>query len=112
MISHQHQNMAKDMDGVDEVAEEEVEEECINIKQTSYPEESDLKLYCHALYHQINLKLYLLDNRLKMCCNALYHQINLRALPTRQQAQDVPQCSVPLNQPQALPTRQQAQDVP
>ena len=78
MISHQHQNVAVDMDGVDKVAEEEVEEECINIKQTSHPKESDLKLCCHALYHQINLKLYLLDNRLKMCRNALYHQINLK----------------------------------
>ena len=48
MISHQHQNVAGD---VDEVAEEEVEEEHINIKQTSHPEESDLKLYCHALYY-------------------------------------------------------------
>ena len=73
MISHQHQNVAGDMDGVDEVAEER-----ININQTSHPEESNLKLYCHALYHQINLKLYLPDNRLKMCHNALYHQINLK----------------------------------
>ena len=77
MISHQHQNMdlAVDMDRVDEVAEEE---ECINIKQTSHPEESYLKLYCNALYHPINLKLYLQDNRLKMCHNALYHPINLK----------------------------------
>ena len=74
MISHQHQNVAVDMD-VDEVAEEEV---CINIKQTSHPEESNLKLYCNALYHPINLKLYLQDNRLKMCHNALYHPINLK----------------------------------
>ena len=73
MISHQHQNVAGDVDGVDEVAEE-----CININQTSHPEESNLKLYCHALYHQINLKLYLPDNRLKMCHNALYHPINLK----------------------------------
>ena len=77
MISHQHQNMdvAMDMDRVDEVAEEE---ERINIKQTSHPEESDLKLYCHALYHIINLKLHPQDNRLKMCHNALYHPINLK----------------------------------
>ena len=47
-------------------------------KETSHPEESDLKLYCHALYHRINLKLYLPDNRLKMCHDALYHQINLK----------------------------------
>ena len=78
MISHQHQNVDMDVDGVDEVAKEKVEEECINIKQTSHPEESDLKLYCHALYHRINLKLCLPDNRLKMCCNALYHPINLK----------------------------------
>ena len=51
MIPHQHQNVAGDVDRVDKVAEEEVEEEHINIKQTSHPEESDLKLYCHALYH-------------------------------------------------------------
>ena len=78
MISHQHQNVAGDMDGVDEVAEEEVEEEHINIKQTSHSEKSDLKLYCHTLYHQINLKLSLPDNRLKMCHNALYQPINLK----------------------------------
>ena len=71
---------------MDEVAEEE---EHINIKQTSHPEESNLKLYRNALYHPINLKLYLQG----------------------QQAQDVPQCSVPSNQPQALPTEQQDQDV-
>ena len=76
MISHQHQNMY--LDRVDEVAEEEVEEEGINMKQTSHPKESNLKLYCHALYHQINLKLYLPDNRLMMCHNALYHPINLK----------------------------------
>ena len=77
MISHQHQNVdvAMDMDEVAEVAEEE---ECINIKQTSHPEESDLKLYCHALYHVINLKLHPQDNRVKMCHNALYHPINLK----------------------------------
>ena len=77
MISHQHRNVdvAVDMDGVDKVAEEE---ECINIKQTSHAEESDLKLYRNALYHPINLKLYLQDNRLKMCHNALYHPINLK----------------------------------
>ena len=80
MISHQHQNVdvAVDMDGVDEVAEEE---EYINIKQTNHPEESDLKLYRHALYHVINLKLHPQDNRLKMCCNALYHPINLKLHP-------------------------------
>ena len=38
MISHQHQNadVTMDVDGVDEVAEEE---ERINIKQTSHPKE-------------------------------------------------------------------------
>ena len=41
------------VDGVDVVAEEE---ECINIKQTIHPKESELKLYCHASYHPINLK--------------------------------------------------------
>ena len=75
MISHQHQNVAVDVDGVDEVAEEE---ERINIKQTSHPKESNLKLYPNALYHPINLKLYPQDNRLKMCSNALYHPINLK----------------------------------
>ena len=70
MTSHQHQNV--DMDKVAE------EEECINIKQTTHPEESDLKLYHNALYHPINLKLYLQDNRLKMCHNALYYPINLK----------------------------------
>ena len=75
MISHQHQNMDVAVDGVDEVAGEE---ERINIKQTSHPEESDLKLYHHALYHVTDLKLYPQDNRLKMCHNALYHPINLK----------------------------------
>ena len=73
MISHQHQN-------VDEVAEEE-EEERINIKQTSHLEESNLKLYHHALYHVINLKLHPKDNRLKMCHNALYPPISLKLYP-------------------------------
>ena len=72
MISHQYQNV--DVDGMDEVAEAE---ECINIKQTSHPEESKLKLYCHALYHPINLKHHQQDNRLKPYCHALYHPINL-----------------------------------
>ena len=77
MISHQHQNVdvAVDMDGVNEVAEEE---ECINVKQTSHPEESKLKLYHHALYHPINLKHHPQDNRLKLCHHALYHPINLK----------------------------------
>ena len=67
MISHQHQNVDKamDVDEVDKVAEEE----------------SNLELYCHALYHIINLKLHPQDNRLKMCCNALYHPINLKLYP-------------------------------
>ena len=80
MISHQHQNMdvAVDMDRVDEVAEEE---ECINVKQTSHPKESELKLYHHALYHPINLKHHPQDNRLKPCCHALYHPINLKHHP-------------------------------
>ena len=78
MISHQHQNVDKDMtmavDGVDEVAEEE---KCINIKQTSHPKESDLKLYHHALYHPINLTHHPVNNKLKLYCHALYHPINL-----------------------------------
>ena len=76
MISHQHQNVDMDVAvDVDRVAEEE---EHINIKQTSHPVESNLKLYCHALYHIINLKLHPQYNRLKMLCNALYHPINLK----------------------------------
>ena len=84
MISHQHQNVDV---AVDAVAEEE---ECINIKQTSHPKESNLKLYRHALYHVP------------------------QAPPTGQQAQNVPQCSVPPNQPQAQapPTAPQSAPVP
>ena len=76
MISHQHQDV--DVNGVDKVTEEE---EHINIKQTSHPKESDLKLYHHALYHIINLQLHPQDNRLKMCHNALYHPVNLNLHP-------------------------------
>ena len=54
-ISHQHQNVDMDvLDGVHEVAEEE---EHINVKQTRHPEESELKLYHHALDNPFNLNL-------------------------------------------------------
>ena len=55
MISHQHRNVDADVvDGVHEVAEEE---ECINVKQTRHPKESELKLCRHALDNPINLNL-------------------------------------------------------
>ena len=57
MISHQHQNM--DVDVVDRVHEVAKEEECINIKQTTHPKESELELYCHALDNPMNLNLNL-----------------------------------------------------
>ena len=104
MISHQHQNVAVDMNGVDEVAEEE---ECINIKQTSHPKESELKPCRHALYHPINLKHHPQDNRLKPHCHALYHPINLKHHP---QDNRLKPCCHPLYHPINLKLKHHPQD--